>query len=89
MRTTLELPDDLLRRAKIAAAERGCTLKVLFARALEREISQPAPSHGARPPLPVLEVREDCPALRLEPDELERIDAADEAERALEVHRRR
>lgn len=89
MRTTLDLPDDLLRRAKIAAAERGCTLRALFSHALERELMQPESSPMARPPLPVLEVREDCPALRLDPEQFESIDADDEAEKALEVHRRR
>lgn len=89
MRTTLDLPDDLLRKAKIAAVERGCTLRALFAQALERELSQPGPPSQAPPELPVLEVRDDCPVLQLEPDELESIDAEAEAEKALEVHRRR
>lgn len=89
MRTTLDLPDDLLRKAKIAAVERGCTLRALFAQALERELKQPGPPSHAPPELPVLEVRDDCPVLQLEPDELESIDADAEAEKALEVHRRR
>lgn len=89
MRTTLDLPDELLRKAKIAAIERGCTLRALFARALERELAAPEPALDAPPALPLLEVREDCPILRLQPDELESIDADDEAEKALEIHRRR
>lgn len=39
MRTTLDLPDDLMRRAKIAAVERGTTLRELVGGALERELS--------------------------------------------------
>jgi hypothetical protein len=38
MRTTLELPDDLLRRAKIAAIERGTTLRELIGKALAQEL---------------------------------------------------
>ncbi len=41
MRTTLDLPDDLLRRAKIAAVERGTTLRDLVGAALERELAAP------------------------------------------------
>jgi len=90
MRTTLDLPEDLLRRAKIAAVERGCTLRALFAKALERELQEPVPERPSPPPeLPLLEVRDDCPVLQLQPEELESIDSDDEAEKALEVHRRR
>lgn len=38
MKTTLELPDELLIEAKAAAARRRTTLKALFTRALEREL---------------------------------------------------
>ena len=43
MRTTLEIPDELLRRAKAAAAIRGTSLKVLIIAAIERELNA---SHG-------------------------------------------
>jgi hypothetical protein len=36
MRTTLDLPDDILRRAKIEAVERGSTLRQLVIDALQR-----------------------------------------------------
>lgn len=36
MRTTLELPDELMKRAKIAAVERGSTLRDLVAEGLRR-----------------------------------------------------
>lgn len=39
MRTTLDLPDDLLRRAKIEAVERGATLRQLVIDALQREMA--------------------------------------------------
>jgi hypothetical protein len=35
MKTTIELPDDLLRRAKVTAANQGTSLKQLFIRGLE------------------------------------------------------
>lgn len=41
MRTTIDLPDPLLRAAKAKAATSGESLKVLFARALAREVGFP------------------------------------------------
>ncbi|MFT5191821.1 MAG: hypothetical protein ACI957_004866 [Verrucomicrobiales bacterium] len=38
MKTTLELPDDLFRGAKIAAARQGRTLKELFTEALREKL---------------------------------------------------
>ena len=38
MRTTLDLPDDLLIEAKATAARRRITLRELFTRALERDL---------------------------------------------------
>ncbi len=35
MKTTVELPDPLLREAKLYAAQRGIPLRAVFARALE------------------------------------------------------
>ena len=44
MRTSIDLPDELLREAKIAAVNRGVTLRELVTDALEREL------HGSREP---------------------------------------
>ena len=44
MKTTLEMPDELFRRAKVAAAHRGQTLKQLVTVALERELAVPEPA---------------------------------------------
>ena len=41
MKTTLEMPDDLFRRAKATAVKRGQTMKELVATALERELALP------------------------------------------------
>jgi hypothetical protein len=57
MRTTIEIPDDLFRRAKATAALRGSTLKELVVRALEREFARQLPEPKKGPPttkLPVL-----------------------------------
>ena len=43
MRTTIELPPELFRRAKARAAERGETLKTLLTRAIATELG---PAHG-------------------------------------------
>jgi hypothetical protein len=39
MRTTLDIPDDLFKQAKLKAVHEGVSLKVIFTRALEREIA--------------------------------------------------
>ena len=41
MRTTVELPPDLMRRAKARAAEKGESLKSLFKRAVVAELAKP------------------------------------------------
>lgn len=39
VRTTIDLPDSLLRRTKALAAMRGSSLKELIVRAVEREVN--------------------------------------------------
>ncbi|WP_433523251.1 hypothetical protein ACQPZ2_40875 [Nocardia pseudovaccinii] len=48
MRTTIDLPPELMQAAKIAAVERGMSLKDLFAKALTHEIGAgiPGRKHG-------------------------------------------
>ena len=48
MRTTLDLPDALLKRAKIEAVQRGTSLRELVGAALERELKQPTGPKPAR-----------------------------------------
>lgn len=48
MKTTLEMPDELFRRAKATAAQRGQSLKHLITVALERELEGPAPASSKR-----------------------------------------
>ncbi len=40
VKTTIEIDDELLRRAKVRAAERGETLKALLERCLRRELNE-------------------------------------------------
>jgi hypothetical protein len=42
MRSTFDLPDDLMKRAKIAAVKRGSTLRDLVAEALRRLLAEQA-----------------------------------------------
>lgn len=44
MRTTLDVPDDVLRRAKIAAVKRGSTLRDLVAEALRQLLADKSSS---------------------------------------------
>lgn len=39
MRTTVDIPDDLLHRAKVCAAQRGITLEDVFAAGLQKELA--------------------------------------------------
>ena len=48
MKTTLELPDALLRRTKAAAAMAGMSMRDFIARALEVQLKQSAPTPGWR-----------------------------------------
>jgi len=89
MRTTVELPSDLLRAAKARAAERGEALKALFVRAVSRELGRSA--SGARDEhatWPLISSRRKG-ATRLTNDDLARIDAAEEAGEAAVAHRHR
>jgi hypothetical protein len=49
MKTTLDLPDDLLIEAKTLAARRRTTLKAIVERALRRELQPPPPVQNPNP----------------------------------------
>lgn len=90
MRTTLDLPDDILRRAKIEAVERGSTLRQLVIDALHREMSaaEPPRKRLTRPPV---RLAADAPLRKLTPDAVKRLDTeavqqADES-KARALHR--
>jgi hypothetical protein len=50
MRTTIELPDELLSRAKSEAALSGQSLKNWFIEAIERRLQMPHKQRHRRPP---------------------------------------
>jgi hypothetical protein len=49
MRTTINIPDHLFKKAKIKAIEEGISLKELFTRSLENELSETNPSSQSAP----------------------------------------
>ncbi len=55
MRTTVDMPDELMQAAKVRAAERGETLKDLVTRAVAHELRVPArPARATRVSLPLV-----------------------------------
>jgi hypothetical protein len=54
MRTTIDLPNDLVRQAKTRAALRGETLKEFVQAAIEKEISVEATANSYRVKLPLI-----------------------------------
>ena len=78
MRTTLGLPDELLRQAKIAAVQRRSTLRDLVASGLRRELAAAAPPLS-RPALPAIHLPASAPVLRMNPKAVKAALAADEA----------
>ncbi|HEY2577432.1 MAG TPA: hypothetical protein VGI74_14090 [Streptosporangiaceae bacterium] len=47
MRTTIDLPSDLMHAAKVRAAQRGESLKDLFTRAIVHEVHEPGRARPA------------------------------------------
>ncbi|MGE4181526.1 MAG: hypothetical protein AB7J34_17020 [Limisphaerales bacterium] len=79
MRTTLDLPDDLLRRAKIAAVERGTTLREFVGQALSRELdlNSEGATRSPRVRFPIFESK--APGtLKVAPEDLSRIEAEED-----------
>lgn len=74
MRTTLDLPDDILRRAKIEAVERRSTLRQLVIDALQREMAG-AERPRKRLTRPPVRLASDAPLRRLSPEAVKLIDA--------------
>jgi len=93
MRTTLDLPEDILRRAKIAAVERGSSLRQLVIDALRHELEGAVQGVRRRITTAPVKLAADAPLRTLSPDEVKRLDAetttAAEVTRARAAHRRR
>jgi hypothetical protein len=54
MRTTVDLPDPIFRRMKAKAALEGLTLKQVFLRAIERDLTAPPAPKKKRVKLPLI-----------------------------------
>ena len=87
MRTTFDLPDELMKRAKIAAVERGVPLRDLVAEGLRQALAKvPA---ARRSKLPNIRIAEDAPLRRMSPADLRSLEAEQEAERLDAIYRGR
>lgn len=89
MRTTLDLPDDLLKRAKIVAVERGATLRELVADALRRELEVSLPPRRRRLTKPPIHLNADSPLRSMSTEQIKEIEAKDEADALRAVYRGR
>jgi len=76
MRTSIDLPDELLREAKIAAVNRGVTLREFVTEALDRELhGTPASPKGLDFPL----IRSGVPgSLRITTEDVRRVEEEDD-----------
>lgn len=74
MRTTLDLPDDILQRAKIEAIERRSTLRQLVIDALQREMAGTERPRKRLARAPV-KLADDAPLRHLSPEAVKQIDA--------------
>ena len=81
MRTTVDLPDDLVRVAKARAVERGESLKELLTRAVIHELGLPASGRRpARVTLPLVG-RDDEPKVNVTNADIEAVLATEDAEK--------
>lgn len=82
MRTTIELPNDLMRTAKAMAAEHGESLKDLVSRAVTNEVRHhPGRQGDRRVKLPLVGANDDGPLINLTNEDIEAIFEAEDAER--------
>jgi hypothetical protein len=88
MRSTFDLPDELMKQAKIAAVERGVTLRDLVAEGLRRVLAGKPPARR-RGKLPNIRIAEDAPVRRMSITDLKALEAEEEAERLDAIYRGR
>jgi hypothetical protein len=90
MRTTIELPDALLKSAKRFALENNTTLRALLTQGLERVLSGPDPTQaGQRLQQPPIRLSADSPLRNLSATDLTETELEAEARHLHEVYRRR
>lgn len=79
MRTTIDLPDDLLKQAKILAVQRGATLRDLVAAGLRAELARGGSPAKAAAVLPAIALPADAPVLRMSPADISQAARFEEA----------
>ena len=91
MKTTLDLPDELIREVKLRAVVQGRTVKDLVAEILRQGLGIAPPGQSEKPPagslveigesgLPVIRCRPDALATRMNVDELLKLEQETQAE---------
>lgn len=91
MKTTFDLPDDLVREVKLRAVVQGRTVKDLVAEFLRQGLGIATPGPLEKPPagslvrigeggLPVIRCRPDAPATRMSVEELLELEQESQAE---------
>lgn len=70
MRTTIDLPDDLLKQAKILAVHRRSSLRDLVTAGLRAELARIDFAAPALPALPAIMLPLDAPVLRMSPADI-------------------
>ena len=88
MRTTLDLPDALFRRAKLVALERRTTLKALITSGLEKELGISSTDKAKRLTRAPIRLAEDSPLYQSPLIDESKTDE-EEAAQLNEVYRRR
>ena len=78
MRTTLDLPDELLKMAKIRAVEQGKTLRQIIANALQRELFSTDDNSTARLTKAPIKLAKDAPLRSMTDIDLKTLEVEDE-----------
>lgn len=78
MKTTIDLPDNLIRAVKVRAAQQGRTVRELVAEYIRNGLNQPVPSGGPVSDLglPLIPMRSDAPLTQMTRDDIVALEAA-------------
>lgn len=80
MRTTIELPDALMRQAKIEAVNRGITLRELVTKGIEKELASFGQSTSTRVKFPIFTSSEPG-TLNLTNEQIRKLEEQDDLEK--------
>lgn len=80
MRTTIDLPDDLLKQAKILAVQRGTSLRDLVSAGLRAELARTHLTATAVRSLPSITLPADAPVLQMSPADISQAAHFEEAQ---------